>query len=128
MDLKKYFTEQEGVGVLSTANSKGKVNSAIFARPNIDEQGNIIFVVAKHRSLENLQENPSASYLFSENGPGYQGVRLDLKLTSIVTDNEKIDQFRKENSGKLYERYKNVDSVLAMFAVEQKRPLIGSGK
>lgn len=128
MDLNQYFNEHDGVGVLSTADRDGRVNSAIFARPYVDESGTIIFVAARHRSLENLQANPSASFLFKEQGSGYKGLRLDLKLSSIIDNSEKIDKFRKENSGALYERYRDVDAVLALFELEAQRPLVGDGQ
>lgn len=128
MDLNQYFNEHDGIGVLSTADQSGRVNSAIFARPYVDEEGSVIFVAAKHRSLENLQSNSSASYLFKEQGPGYQGLRLDLKLSKLIDNSELLDKFRKENSGELYERYRDVDAVLALFEIETQRPLVGDGQ
>ena len=41
MELKDYFDSTEGIGVLATADVNGKVNSAIYARPNVMEDGSL---------------------------------------------------------------------------------------
>ncbi len=35
MDLKEYFENNEGFGVLSTADEEGRVDSAVYAKPHI---------------------------------------------------------------------------------------------
>jgi hypothetical protein len=35
MDLKEYFTSTNGLGVLSTADEKGKVNAAVYSKPQV---------------------------------------------------------------------------------------------
>ena len=37
MNLKTYFEDTEGTGVLATADSNGKVDTAIYARPHFME-------------------------------------------------------------------------------------------
>jgi hypothetical protein len=41
MSLKAYFEDKKGIGVLSTASAGGKVNSAIYSRPHVMEDGSI---------------------------------------------------------------------------------------
>ena len=39
MKLSEYFEKNKGIGVLSTADSSGKVNAAIYGRPHfMDEE------------------------------------------------------------------------------------------
>jgi hypothetical protein len=41
MELKDYFENTKGLGVLSTADNHGKVNSAIYSRPHVMEDGSL---------------------------------------------------------------------------------------
>jgi hypothetical protein len=79
MELKQYFVNKQGTGVLATADTEGKVNTAIYSRPHVFEDGTIAFVMRQRLTHDNLQSNPYASYLFRESGPGYTGIRLHLK-------------------------------------------------
>lgn len=76
MDLHKYFTTQKGTGIMSTADSQGRVDAAIYARPHMMEDGTLAMIMRDHLTHKNLQENPYAAYLFIEASPGHQGVRL----------------------------------------------------
>lgn len=127
MDLKKYFTDTKGTGVIATASRDGKVNAAIYSRPYIADDGSAVFIMANKLTRNNLQENGSAIYLFQESGPGYQGCRLYLtkkkeeKNDSLV---EKICQRCRLNepSGEAK------DLVVVSFTVDRVLPLIGSGE
>ena len=44
MQMKDYFENTEGTGVMSTADGQGKVDAAIYARPHVTEDG-IAFAV-----------------------------------------------------------------------------------
>ena len=89
-----YFENHNGFGVLSTANSEGIINAALYARPHI-QNGRAIFLAAPTQTLQNLQQNPNAHYLFQQEGDGYQGVRLQLKLHNIVNDQERAKELRR---------------------------------
>jgi len=78
MELKEYFENTRGIGVLSTADSEGKVDAAIYSRPHVLEDGMIAFVMRERLTHHNLQSNPHAVYLFIEEGPGFGGLRLFL--------------------------------------------------
>lgn len=125
MELKHYFQEHRGLGVLSTADAQGRVNSAVYSRPHVLDENRVAFVMAKHRSLLNIQENGQAAFLFVEEGGKYQGKRLALTLERIETDKALIDEFRKARGTEIYERYREVDASLAFFTVTEVRPLIG---
>jgi len=79
MELKQYFTTQNGTGILSTADSQGRVDTAIYARPHVMDDGTLAMIMRERLSHKNLRENPFAAYLFIEQSPGYRGVRLFLK-------------------------------------------------
>ena len=70
MSLREYFDTNRGLGVLSTADSDGQVDAAIYARPHFMEDGTMAFVMRDRLSHHNLQSNPHATYLFKEEGSG----------------------------------------------------------
>lgn len=78
MDLKEYFENTKGIGILGTADDAGKVDAAVYARPTILEDGSLAFIMRDRLTHHNLQSNSHATYLFVENGPGYKGKRLYL--------------------------------------------------
>lgn len=122
-ELKSYFENTDGTGVMSTADSDGKVNSAIFSRPHILDDGSIAFIMRDRLTRHNLQSNPHASFLFVENGPGYRGKRLYLKKIREEENSELISSFsrREHRDNKPGTRY------LAVFQLEKILPLVGSG-
>ena len=60
MNLKTYFEETKGMGVLSTADGEGRVNAAVYARPHVMDDGSLAFVMRDRLSHNNLQSNPRA--------------------------------------------------------------------
>jgi len=79
MTLKDYFEGKKGTGVLATADSAGQVDAAVYSRPHFMEDGSLAFIMRDRLTHHNLQSNPYATFLFIENGPGYNGRRLFLK-------------------------------------------------
>jgi hypothetical protein len=77
--LQEYFESTKGFGVLATADSDGKVDAAMYSRPHFLEEGTLAFIMRDHLTHHNLQSNPSATFLFVEEGTGYKGKRLFLK-------------------------------------------------
>lgn len=121
MDLTEYFAQHNGTAVLSTADSEGRVNAAIYSKPHILEGDGIALLMADRLSHANLQENPNAVYLFIQEGPGWQGIRIYLK---------KIREERNTELARSLIRRKDTDigSVeiyLVYFQVEKILPLIG---
>ena len=68
MSLSEYFNSSKAVGLLSTADSNGNVDSAIYARPHFFDDGTMAFIMRDRLSHYNLQSNPHASYLYKEDG------------------------------------------------------------
>jgi hypothetical protein len=75
---------------------------------------------------KNLQSNPSASYLFIEDGPRYAGKRLYLTAMKEEKDSELIDQVRRKDSCPVDEGYKKGLRFLVYFKVNKVLPLIGA--
>ena len=126
MKLSEYFEKAKGTGVLATTDLSGQVNQAIYAKPMFlenDDDGTCSFVMANRLTHDNLGHNPSASYLFIEQGEGYAGKRLSLTVLGEENTPEKIQAIRHCTALGLSEE----DSkYLVHFHIEGVRPLIGN--
>jgi hypothetical protein len=58
MDLRGYFENTKGHGVLASADEHGRVNMAIFSRPHVFEDQTIAFIMP-HQRLKSLDFNSS---------------------------------------------------------------------
>lgn len=127
MTLKEYFQNNDGTGVLSTADRAGAVNAAVFSKPHVLDDGTIAFIMRERLTHHNLQSNPLAAYLFLENGPGYRGVRLHLKKVKEVSDPAVIEPLMNRRLTPEEDRRKG-PKYFVTFTVEKILPLSGSGK
>ncbi len=126
MELQHYFESTDGTGILATADKKGKVDVAIYAKPHFLEDGSIAFIMADRLTHHNLQSNDSAAYLFLERGPGYKGKRLFLKKTGEEQDSELLYTLR--NRKYASEKEEGKPRFLVFFNIEKVLPLVGSGE
>jgi hypothetical protein len=126
MKLKKYFDDKKGTGVLSTADTKGRVNSAIYGRPHFIEDEIIAFIAAERLTHKNLQENPYAVYLFKEQN-SYNGKRLYLTKIREEKDSPLINDIRRHKHTDESKKYKYGSKYLIFFKVDKILPLIGDG-
>jgi hypothetical protein len=122
MNLKEYFDNAEGLGVLSTADAEGNVDTAIYASPHIMSEDSVAFIMRPRLSLHNVQQNPKAVYMFIEKGPGYQGRRLYLEKTGQEENPERVRQFRRSSHGDAGDEDQ---AKLVYFKVTHVRPLVG---
>jgi hypothetical protein len=127
MTLKEYLETARGKSILSSASSDGRVASAIYSKPHVFDDGTIAFVMRKRLTHENLNTNPSASYMFIEDGAGYRGIRLYLKKIKEETDNELIERMKRRHLTPEEDKAKG-PKFLVFFEVEMIVPLIGDGE
>jgi hypothetical protein len=125
MDLAKYFEENTGFGVLSTADEEGRVNAAVYARPHCFEDGTVGFIMPDRLTHANLQSNDYATYLFRQDAAAdkgrYDGVRLYLKKVGQDDDQERIAKLRRRVRGRARD-----GRHLVIFEVEKELPLVGT--
>lgn len=123
MELKTYFENTKGFGVLSTADLAGGVDSAVYSRPHIMEDGTMAFIMNDRLTHHYLQSNPKASFLFKEEGPGYKGKRFFLTKIREEQDTDLLKSLRRRTyPDKPYQGPK----FLVFFKVDKELPLIGS--
>lgn len=122
MDLKNYFKNTEGRGVLATADSEGKVDAAVYSRPHVMDVQTVAFLMRVRLTHHNLQSNPHAAYLFMEKSEKFIGKRLFLTKVKEERDTDLayslIRRHYPDNGEPLYLVYFKIDKVL---------PLIGPG-
>jgi hypothetical protein len=127
MNFEAYFENISGVGVLSTADEKGKVNAAIYGRPHFMDEKTIAFIASDRLTHANLKKNSYAIYLFKEEG-SYKGYRLYLTKTHEEKDSPLIEKIRRKKYKGMGRQYDKESKFLIYFNVEKVLPLIGDGK
>jgi hypothetical protein len=126
MSLSQYFEKAKGIGILATTDASGQVNQAIYAKPcflDADDDTTCSFIMARRLSHDNLSHNPSAAYLFLEEGVGYAGKRLSLTALNEEADPEKIKTVRRRSAPPMTE---DEGTYLVHFHIAGVRPLIGN--
>ena len=124
MEIKEYFENTEGSGILATADSDGKVDAAIYARPHIMDGGTIALIMRDRLTHHNLQSNAHACYMFIEKGPGYKGKRFFLTKVREEQDSDLLQSVRRRQ----YIDEKDESKFLVFFKVDKELPLVGTGK
>ena len=97
MTLKEYFNNTRGTGVLATADNEGRTDAAIYSRPHIMDDGSLALIMRERLSLNNLQSNPYATFLFMEQAAHLTGIRLFMKKTGEDTNEELISSMTRRN-------------------------------
>lgn len=123
MDLKEYFENTKGLGVMATADTDGRVDAAVYARPHVMEDGLLAFIMRDRTTHANTQTNPHATFLFKEEGPGYKGKRLFLTKVREEEDAELIKRLSRRNYSS--DENRKEATYLVYFKIDKERPLVG---
>ena len=124
-ELKDYFENTTGVGILSTASADGRVDAAVYSRPHIMEDDTLAFIMRDRLTHKNVRENPHATYLFIQEGPGYKGKRLFLTMVREEVDSDLLYQLRRRSYPP--EKDRREVKFLVFFKLDMELPLIGAG-
>jgi hypothetical protein len=123
MNLKEYFEKHKGTGVFSTSAKDGTVNSAIYSRPHMMDDGTAAFIMRDRLSHQNITENSHAVFLFKEDEKGHSGKRLYLTRIKEEKNTTLIDELRRRAFKK--DKYPDEDVFLVYFSIDKERPLVG---
>lgn len=100
MDRKEvmdFFNNTPRIGSLSTTDSNGNVNAAIFGSPQMINENTVVMGIGKNRTFLNLLENPKAVFLVVEPGEsvmGWKGFRVYLEVETIDKEGDLFDQIK----------------------------------
>jgi hypothetical protein len=122
MNLKKKFPPG-GRGVIATSSSGG-VNTAIYAQPHVIDEKTVAWGMTEGRTWACLKENPHASYLYMNPGPGFAGVRLALTLKEIVEGGDLLEEIKAHTAEIVSPAAAQAVKHVAYFEVTEVRPLI----
>jgi len=125
MKLSEYFEKADGHGVIATADSKGKVGAAVYARPHFVNEKTVAFVMADRLMHKNLQSNPHASYLFVESNKEDVGKRIYLTKTKEEADCKRVDEMLRRGVCPVDEGYIRGKRFLVYFKIDKVLPLVG---
>lgn len=120
MELKAYFENTEGYGILATSDSAGKVDAAVYSRPHFMDDGTIALIMRDRLTHHNLQSNSHACFMFIEKGPGYKGKRLFLSKVREEQDPELLQKLRRRQ----YIDDTDESKFLVFFTVDEELPLV----
>lgn len=123
MNLKKKFPPG-GRGVIATSSSSGGVNTAIYAQPHVIDEKTVAWGMTEGRTWACLKENPHASYLYMNPGPGFAGVRLALTLKEIVEGGDLLEEIKAHTAEIVSPAAAQAVKHVAYFEVTEVRPLI----
>jgi hypothetical protein len=126
MTLSDYFDNAKGKGIIATADSKGKVGMAVYARPHLINEKTAAFIMADRLMHKNLQSNPSASYLFVVVGSRYAVKRLYMTKIKEEEDTNLVNQLRRKGCCPVDESYKQGQRFVVYFRINKVLPLIGA--
>ena len=129
--LIEYFNKQPRLGVLSTSNKAGEVNSAYFGSPRMIDESTIMVALGKNITLANLQENPNACYMIMEPGKSifeWKGLRIYLKLTKCETSGDNVNMMKKLVSEKAGVAASKMIHAAVTFSIASIRPLADFGQ
>ena len=90
--------------------------------PHFLEEGTLAFIMRDRLTHHNLQSNPSATFLFVEEGTGYKGKRLFLKKAREENNPELIKKIKRRK----YADDNEEPSFLVFFTLDKELPLIGA--
>jgi hypothetical protein len=124
MDLEGYFAKAKGIGILGTADAKGKVDVAIYAKPMVVDENTIALVMRERLSHQNIRHNPNAAYMYIEDETDNSGVRLYLNMEREETNASLVDKIIEEHP-EICPEPDEANKYLVHFKVERVRELIG---
>jgi hypothetical protein len=127
MTLNDYFEKTKGIGIMSTADRDGKVTTAIYSKPRVLEDNNIVFIMRERLTYHNLKSNPHAAFMFIEEDAGYEGIRLFLKKIREDNNPEIIAKMTRRSLTSEEDKQKG-PKHLVIFRVEKILQLIGAGE
>ncbi len=130
-NLMEYFNRSPRIGTLSTADSSGKVDTAVIGSPRMTDEKTVVIGLAKNRSLSNLGQNKNAVFLIMEPGQSiadWKGVRVYLTVKDIVTGGPALTGYKAGVAKVAGQQAADMMAAMVTFGIAEVRPLIDMGQ
>lgn len=127
-EVMELFNKRPRIGTLSTANSKGEVNVAVFGSPQMIDENTIVMGIGKNRSYQNLQENPKAAFIVMEPGKtlmDWKGVRVYLEAVAIESEGGFFQQIRENLEKAVGKAAAAMIHAAIRFRITEVRSIVG---
>ena len=125
--LLEIFNKQPRIGTLSTANTQGDVNVAVFGSPQMIDENTVVMGIGENRSFRNLRENPKAVFIVMEPGDtimNWKGARVYLEALAIETGGGFYDQIRDNIAKAAGEQAAKMIHAAVRFKINDVRPIV----
>ncbi len=116
--------EPGGMGVMATAGVDGAVNTAVYSRPHVTDDGMAAWGMTEGRTYRNVKGNPNASFLYIFPGGGYRGVRLTLRRKEIQESGNILEMIRAQTRESSGEVAATAVKYVTFFEILEQRPLV----
>ena len=96
-ELMALFNKYPRIGTLSTANTEGEVNVAVFGSPRMSDEDTVVMGIGQNRSFRNLERNPRAVFIVMEPGEtvmDWKGARVYLEAIDMETEGDFYDEIK----------------------------------
>jgi len=126
-EVMELFNKSPRIGSLSTANSEGDVNAAVFGTPQMIDDDTVVMGIGRNRSLQYLQENPKAVFIVVEPGKTsmeWKGARVYLEAVTVETDGDLYKQIKENIAQKAGKEAAKMIRAAIRFKITAVRPLI----
>lgn len=130
-DIIAYFNKRPRIGTLSTSDSDGNVDVAIFGSTRMLDAQTIALETAHNRTFANLLVNPKAVFFILEPGvtmPEWKGIRVYLKMTTYLTDGPEFEAARAAVAQRAGETAARNIHATVKFAITEVRPVVDHGQ
>ena len=129
-EVMELFNKRPRIGMLSTANKAGEVNTAVFGSPQMIDENTVIMGIGKNRSLRNLQENPRAVFIVVEPGKtlmDWKGARVYLEALDIETGGGFFTQVKEGIAAAVGKQAAEIIRAAIRFKITEVRPIVDMG-
>ena len=126
-ELMELFNKRPRIGSLSTANSKGEVNVAVFGSPQMVDENTVVMGIGKNRSFQNLKENPKAVFIVVEPGKtvmDWKGARVYLEATDITAEGGLLNQVKENITKAVGKQAADMIYAAIRFKITEVRPIV----
>jgi len=126
-EVMELFNKRPRIGSLSTANSKGEVDVAVFGSPQMIDENTVVMGIGKNRSFQNLKENPKAVFIVMEPGKtvmDWKGARVYLEAADIVTEGGLLNQVKENLTKAAGKQAADMIHAAIRFNIIEVRPIV----
>jgi len=121
------FNKRPRIGTLSTADTQGAVNVAVFGSPQMIDENTVVMGIGRNRSFKNLQENPKAAFIVMEPGKtvmDWKGARVYLEAVDIETGGGFYDQIKENLTKAAGKAAADMIHAAVRFKITEVRPIV----